>query len=324
MNELERQLSETLGARGDRARAGRGSIRDVRLRARRRARRRSRFGAGALVAAGSVGAVFVATRPNDSPRLTTAGNDGAGSGGVGALPSESGLWQCDRLVAGPLPTVTPTTVSGAPDAGPVTPVIPTTVSGAPDDSVTALAADPNAGTYYMSGCVPIDISGATTLPPTLVTIAAATLSPPTTLIVGGISGLTTIDTVAVPYTTAPGDPVGLTTTTSMATTVVPVLTIPADGSSVGECVHLVNDSLTLEPQCWKSLSPSARTTFVNALRTYLQPSGYTIYLVQSGDTMLSIASHLGLTVDQLAAANGDNAQLMMYADMPLLIPAPAG
>ena len=101
-------------------------------------------------------------------------------------------------------------------------------------------------------------------------------------------------------------------------------TLPADGSSADACVHLTNGMLSLDPQCWLGLSQPARTTFVAALQTYLQPSGYTVYIVQQGDSLSSVASHLGLTLDQLVAVNGGSSQLVILVGMPLLIPAPAG
>jgi LysM repeat protein len=53
------------------------------------------------------------------------------------------------------------------------------------------------------------------------------------------------------------------------------------------------------------------------------PTGSTSYTIRTGDTISSIARHLGTTVSAILAANGLSASSIIYAGRTLVIPVPA-
>ena len=111
---LEDVLVGALSGRSGQARPGAGSIRDVRLRARHRARRRMAVGGGMIVAVGALGVAFVGRNDDTGPRLVTGDGAGTpyGAGGSGS----TGPWECTGLLgtstgAGLVPAPSPTTTS---------------------------------------------------------------------------------------------------------------------------------------------------------------------------------------------------------------------
>lgn len=109
---LEDVLVGALSGRSGQARPGAGSIRDVRLRARHRARRRTAVGGGMIVAVGALGVAFVGRNDDTGPRLVTG--DGAGTPYGAGSSGSTGPWECTGLLgtstgAGLVPAPTPTT-----------------------------------------------------------------------------------------------------------------------------------------------------------------------------------------------------------------------
>lgn len=133
---LEDVLVGALSGRSGQARPGAGSIRDVRLRARHRARRRTAVGGGMIVAVGALGVAFVGRNDDTGPRLVTG--DGAGTPYGAGSSGSTGPWECTGLLgtstgAGLVPAPTPTTTSPTYDGA-----ITTTTTVIGDGAITSL------------------------------------------------------------------------------------------------------------------------------------------------------------------------------------------
>lgn len=196
---FESTLTDALTSRSRHARPGAGSIADVRMRARRRARRRTVTGAGALAVLGGVGAVAAVARHHD-----TSSTYRLLSGDEAGVPSDAGtadaatIWRCTGMLSAPASwhTIeTGTTVEMQPTTSIIVDEGPTTVetfqivgvasstSVVEEFATTTSALDPGSATtapFPATTTILMEPATATTVTPEAVLTSTSLLSPTVT------------------------------------------------------------------------------------------------------------------------------------------------
>ncbi|MCU1365906.1 MAG: hypothetical protein JWN39_1545 [Ilumatobacteraceae bacterium] len=215
-------LASAMADRGHGLRLGPGSLRDVRTRARQRARRRVAVSVGAVTAIGVAGVAVASSRHQDRGpyQLLSTSGDAAGpvpASGLGAV------WQCSgllpdpqgdgALVQAPVVVMSPSTLVGvAPmpiDPAATIALTPSTLAGVPampiDPAATfAVPSTMSAALDPVSTSTVVDAQPSTTAPP-LPAIDASTVPPTTELAVSSTTAGPVPDTTividAAPFTT---------------------------------------------------------------------------------------------------------------------------
>jgi hypothetical protein len=296
MSDIERELSEALTARADRAYICGGSVEGVRLLARRRTRRRGVAGAGVLVATSTLGIGALLARSPEPLRVTSAAGANPEVQPVTGADPTSDIWRCFRPAESPIaPNIEPST----------------TLDPSVSYTTTALSYPATEdGYYYMIGCEPVAGIG---VPGTSTSVV--------------LSDATSYTAVA----SSSSQPQEVFTTTTEVralaptTTALPGPTAVALPEELAECLILTGGSplrLVLNSDCWAMLQQQPDTDrLVENIRSYVEGvGGYELYTIVAGDTLAGVANSFGVDLQRLADANGGSPDVVIFPGMPLLIP----